>query len=106
MRVPCVAVLLAMTLAWAGAATAADGTAAAPAHFKQGRKLYQVGEYAQALDEFKKAYLAREDAAFLFNIAQCHRQLGDNRQALTFFKRYLADAPPTVANRAEAENLV
>lgn len=105
-RLAACVILATITLAAPVPAAAADSTAAAAAHYKQGRKLYQVAEYARALDEFKAAYLARDDPAFLYNIAQCHRQLGDNRQALTFFKRYLADAPANVANRAEAENMV
>jgi tetratricopeptide (TPR) repeat protein len=87
-------------------AWSADNVTAAAAHYKQGRKLYQVGEYARALEEFKQAYLAKEDAAFLFNIAQCHRQLGATREAITFYRRYIKEAPAEVPNRAEAEKLV
>jgi hypothetical protein len=108
----CSVLLVAIVVTHSGAATVAaaaaavEGSAAAAAHYRQGRKLYQVAEYAQALDEFKKAYLAREDPAFLYNIAQCHRQLGDNRQAVTFYKRYLSEAPPNDPNRPEAEKLI
>jgi hypothetical protein len=88
-----------------GPARAAEDTAAAVARFKEGRKLYQVGEYRRALEEFKQAYLAREDPVFLFNIAQCYRLLGESREALTFYRRYLG-AAPEAANRPEVEKLI
>lgn len=99
-----------MALAWLTICSArwswsADNVAAAAAHYKQGRKLYQVGEYARALEEFKQAYLAKEDAAFLFNIAQCHRKLGHAQDAITFYKNYLRRAP-RAANRSEVERLI
>jgi hypothetical protein len=77
----------------------------AEAHFKEGRKLYQVGDYRGALDAFKKAFMAKEDAVLLFNIAQCHRQLGDDRQAIVFYRRYLADEP-RAANRSDVERFI
>lgn len=103
-RLPCAAIALGVC-AVAGAAAAADDAANAAAHFKEGKKLYTVGEYRTALEEFKQAFLAKEDPVYLYNIAQCHRQLGDNRQAVTFYRRYLAAAPQD-PKRAEIERMV
>src|SRR3954451_20971836 len=88
---------------WGGPARAADGDAAA--HYKKGRSLYNISEYRAALDEFKQAYVLHEDPAFLYNIAQCHRQLGNHREAITFYKRFLAESPHA-PNRREIERLI
>ena len=34
-----------------------------------------------------------EDPVFLYNIAQCHRLLGENAEAVRFYRRYLEAAP-------------
>ena len=86
-------------------AQAQDDAGLARAHFNKGTRFYEVGDYLQALDEFKAAHMAKTDPAFLFNIAQCHRQLGHLDQAVTLYKRYLA-ASPNAANRAEVEKRI
>ena len=86
-------------------ATAQDDVEAAKAHFHRGTRLYEVGEYRQALEEYKAAHLAKPDPAFLYNIAQCHRQLGDLEQAVTMYKRFLS-ASPNAVNRGEVEKRV
>jgi tetratricopeptide repeat protein len=84
---------------------AAAGDEAAQAHYKKGRSLYNVSEYRAALDEFKQAYVEHEDAAFLYNIAQCHRQLGNYPEAITFYKRFLNESPKA-PNRKEIQRLI
>jgi tetratricopeptide (TPR) repeat protein len=74
-------------------------------HFREGRKLYQISDYRAALQEFKRAFLFKEDAVFLYNIAQCHRQLGEREEALTFYRRYVA-AAPDAQNRAQVERII
>jgi hypothetical protein len=54
---------------------------------------YDLGEYREALDGFKDAYRNYEDPTFLFNIAQCHRQLGDKLQAVRAYRSYLSKQP-------------
>lgn len=68
-------------------------------------KLYDLAEYEGALAEFKEAYRAVGDPAFLFNIAQCHRKLGHAQDAITFYKTYLRRAPNST-NRAEVERRI
>jgi tetratricopeptide (TPR) repeat protein len=89
----------------AAPAQAEDARTQARGHFEAGRKLYQVGEYGAALTEFQRAFLLKEDPVFIYNIAQCHRQLGDGRQAITFYKRYLGTNPPA-ANRQQVQKLI
>jgi tetratricopeptide (TPR) repeat protein len=54
---------------------------------------YELGEYRHALDAFKDAYRNFGDPAFLFDLAQCHRQLGDNEQAIREYRMYLVKLP-------------
>ena len=97
------AILLATLLAGSGAARAADPNAdKARAHFQQGDTYFKLDKYANALQEFEQAYLAKQDASFLYNIAQCHRLMGNRVEAIRFYKRYVTDAP-TAANRPVAE---
>ncbi|MGE0551668.1 MAG: hypothetical protein AB7O24_21075, partial [Kofleriaceae bacterium] len=45
--------------------------------YREGRRLYDLREFPQAIERFKEAYRLREDPASLFNIAQSYRLLGD-----------------------------
>jgi tetratricopeptide (TPR) repeat protein len=100
-----VVVLLLLGCASVAGATEAQERAAAKAAFVEGRKLYDVGEYRSALASFKKAYLHYEDPSFLFNIAQCHRQLGEKTEAIKAYRAYLLRStnPP---NAAEVQRLI
>jgi tetratricopeptide (TPR) repeat protein len=90
-------------LAGAGIARAGDSNAEkARAHFQQGDTYFKLEKYANALQEFEQAYLAKQDPSFLYNIAQCHRLMGNRVEAVRFYKRYLNDAP-SAANRPVAE---
>ena len=81
-------------LASAGVARAGDPNAEkARAHFQQGDTYFKLEKYANALQEFEQAYLAKQDPSFLYNIAQCHRLMGNRVEAVRFYKRYLNDAP-------------
>jgi tetratricopeptide (TPR) repeat protein len=95
--------LSAALLVGAGVARAADPNAEkARAHFQQGDTYFKLDKYANALQEFEQAYLAKQDPSFLYNIAQCHRLMGNRVEAIRFYKRYINDAP-TAANRPVAE---
>jgi tetratricopeptide (TPR) repeat protein len=91
----------------AGAARAADANATAEAkkRYAQGVRHYDLAEYEAALTEFKEAYRAADDPAFLFNIAQCHRKLGNLPEAITFYRTYLRRAS-NVPNRAELQRRI
>ena len=73
--------------------------------FRQATHFYDFGEYDKALESFKEAYTAYEDPSFLFNIAQCHRQLGQTEEALRVYRSYLRNAqnPP---NADEVRQLI
>jgi len=90
-------------IAASGVARAGDPKAEqARAHFQQGDTYFKLEKYAPALQEFEQAYLAKQDPSFLYNIAQCHRLMGDRVEAIRFYKRYINDAQ-TAPNRPVAE---
>jgi tetratricopeptide (TPR) repeat protein len=82
-------------LAWlvvASGSARADG-ADAKARYMSGQSHYNLNEFAEALQDFKEAYRLHPDPAFLFNIAQCERQLGDFDEAIKFYRSYLRNKP-------------
>jgi tetratricopeptide (TPR) repeat protein len=92
--------------AWLSAgqpARAADPrTESARQHSAQGDAYYKLEKYSNAIGEYEQAYLAKSDPSFLYNIAQCHRLMGQNAEALNFYRRFLRDAP-NAPNRPVAE---
>lgn len=104
------AVLLSVVvIASAASAEPAPASDAAKAvareEFRKATKAYNLGEYESALQSFRAAYRAYEDASFLFNIAQCQRQLGQTADALRSYRAYLREAPGT-PNRAQVQQLI
>jgi hypothetical protein len=87
------------------AAPSPAAVAAAKQHAKQGTAYYNLDRPAEALAAYEAAYLAIPDAALLFNIAQCHRKLGHDKEALAFYRTYLRNAPKA-PNRAEVEKRI
>ena len=98
-----VAVLLCcLPLAAAAPAAAAPDPAQGRTAFDEGQKLFVAGDYPQALAWFERGWLASEDPAFLLNIAQCHRSLGEPKEALMMFRLYLKSSPEGVNRQARA----
>ena len=58
-----------------------DDVESARALARKGASLYDLGKYPEALAAFETAYEKKPVAALLFNIAQCHRQMGHLDQA-------------------------
>ena len=81
------------------------GMRAAKRHYERGQKLFALQKFEEALDQFQKAFDANPIPDFLFNIGQCHRNLGDYEAAIFSFKRYLKLDPET-ANREKVEELI
>jgi hypothetical protein len=86
-------------------AASADVVAAARQHTKQGTAYYNLDRQTEALAEYEAAYLGVPDPALLFNIAQCHRKLGHDKEAVAFYKTYLRNAP-RATNRADVEKRI
>jgi hypothetical protein len=58
--------------------------------YKEGEKQYNLGEFTKAIEAFKGAYALEDKPAYLYNIAQSYRQLGDCKNAVFFYKRFLS----------------
>src|SRR5262245_12901999 len=89
-----------------GASPAMADVSQARTLYEKGRAYFQIGEYQKALEAFKAAHVEKADPAFLYNIAECHRQLGDSASALAFYRRFLRLAPADNPLRAEAEGRI
>ena len=74
-------------------------------HYDRGEKLFALGKFDDALDEFQKAFDAKPIPDFLFNIGQCHRNLGDYEQAIFSFKKFLK-LEPEAPNREQVQELI
>jgi iron complex outermembrane receptor protein len=99
---------------WAGAgvparafaAGKADGQAdRAKALFKAGRHAYDLGRFDEALRNYGEAYDLKPVPSILFNIAQCHRKLGDLDKAAFFFQRFV-DLDPRSSGAQTARDLL
>jgi tetratricopeptide (TPR) repeat protein len=78
---------------------------AARKHFAHAERLYALGRFQDALQEYQAAYEAKALPGFLFNIGQCYRNLGNYKQAAFSFRKYL-DEKPDAKNRSAVESLI
>lgn len=69
-----------------------------------GRK-YNLGQFDSALKLYTEAYDTFPAAGLLFNLAQCHRSLGNHERAVFFYEGYMREKP-TAANRDLVEELL
>ncbi len=104
--------LAAVLLVAAPCFVAVPAFAAEPAPLKEARTLtsqasveYDVGHFDQALELYTRAYERYPKPALLFDIGQCHRQLGHYERAIFFFQGYLR-GQPQAANRALVEKFI
>lgn len=76
-------------------------------HQALGRRLLEAGNYNAALAEFERVYGLLEGHPRRFtalaNIGRCHQSLGRYDLAVESYRRYLAEAPADVPERAQVE---
>jgi tetratricopeptide (TPR) repeat protein len=101
---------LAVLLSAAGAARAAgDLTPQQKAEMKvlyeKATRAYDVGKYAEAIEEYQKAYEIGGDPPMLYNIAQAYRLNDQPAEAVRFYRRYLQRAPQA-RNREDVERKI
>jgi tetratricopeptide (TPR) repeat protein len=106
-HVACLVVIAALAIAPASVARAdsEDATVAARRHFERAEKLFALGRFEAALTEYEAAFEARPLPGFLFNIAQCHRNLGNHDAAIFSFRKYLR-LSPEAENRDDVLDLI
>jgi tetratricopeptide (TPR) repeat protein len=78
----------------------------AKALFQSGSKAYDVGDFEGALKFYTDAYQLAPRAGFLFNIAQCHRQLSNFERAAFFYQRFIDQSKPKAPNTDVAAQLL
>lgn len=62
-------------------------------HNDLGMNHYNLGEFDEAVAEFKAAYALTSEPGLLFNIAQAYRLAKDCAKALLWYRKFLADVP-------------
>jgi len=80
-------------------------TAKAKKYFARAQKLFALGRFKQALASYENAYESKPLPEFLFNIGQCHRNLGDYKSAIFSFRKYLK-LKPDAKNRKAVTKLI
>jgi len=104
--------LLLAALALAPSPAAAADEEEAKIHFDKAQTAYKLGRFKEAIREYEAAYRAMSDPAFLFNIAQAHRQqyrldkgAPHLQKALSLYKNYLREMP-SAQNRETVQKLI
>jgi tetratricopeptide (TPR) repeat protein len=98
------ALLLTLALLWCDEARA-DSKSEAKRLFDRAETSFRVGRFDEALADYGKAYELLPRHEFLFNMAQCHRNLGNYERAIFFLEGYLRDGK-NVDDRLEVETLI
>jgi tetratricopeptide (TPR) repeat protein len=83
----------------------ADDVDSAREHFSKGKKLYDVGRFAEAATEYELAYQAKDDPALLFNLGQAYRLAGNSAKAILAYRAYLRNTS-AAPNQVEVENWI
>jgi tetratricopeptide (TPR) repeat protein len=89
-----------------GAPLSEQARAEARAKYKAGTEAYEHGDYRKALAAFEDAYQLAPLPGFLFNLAQCHRQLGAYERAATDYRRYLSLSEKEPSNATMVKELI
>lgn len=61
--------------------------------FEMGKRAYEEGRYAEALDAFQRVFVLTGHPAMLINIANSFVRLGDEKKAAASLEQYLALVP-------------
>lgn len=86
-------VLLGLAVTGPAHAQSASPEELAKRHHERGTMYYNLGQFEEAIAEYRKGYEQKAHPVFLFNIAQAYRQLGVHDRALFFYRRYLSTYP-------------
>jgi tetratricopeptide (TPR) repeat protein len=82
-----------------------EQTEQARKHYQKGKQFFDLGQWDDAIAEYREAYKLRSDSAFLFNLAQAYRRKGDLQPALDLYKNYLI-ANPNSPMRSDIEKRI
>jgi tetratricopeptide (TPR) repeat protein len=66
---------------------------------------YDLGEYTEAISDYREAYRLRPTPGLLFNLGQAYRLMGDCVSATTMYRNYLRLAPRTPYRKLVRQHL-
>lgn len=98
------ALLAAVLLAAAGAEDPSLDVARSLA--TQAQSEYDLGHFAAALKSYEQLYQLKPVTSVLFNVAQCHRKLGQLKEAADLYRSFLIHADPESREAAKAQELL
>lgn len=84
-------------------AAAQDATARARDLFVRGVRAYEAGRLDEAADLLGQADALVPSAELAFNLGRVHERMGRVEEAVRYYQRYLRDAAPDDAVRADVE---
>ena len=67
---------------------------------------FYLGHFKKALELYEKVYKLKQVPSLLFNIAQCHRKLGEFAEAGNTYRSFLVHATPGSAEALNAQELL
>jgi len=67
---------------------------------------YDLGHFRQSLDLFEKLYKLKPLPGLLFNIAQCHRKLGELKEAASTYRSFLVKDEGRSLETIDAQELL
>src|SRR5437667_6621813 len=102
----CALFLAVPTVARAQDAEDAEITRMAKEHYKLGLEAFNAKKYPEAIKELKKAYVLKRLPPLLINIAKTYEAMGDLDNAIYYYKKYLAEAPPEAKDRDQIKQAV
>jgi formylglycine-generating enzyme required for sulfatase activity len=89
--IPRCAVVALLLLVSLSASAGPDPVAKAKEYVAKGEVQYRLGNFAQALEEFKAALALVSRPNIVLNMAQCYRQLNQPQKAVFYYKLYLTE---------------
>jgi hypothetical protein len=58
-----------------------------------GKQAYDRGEFQESLEKFREAYDLYAHPDIVYRIALCHERLGEDQEAVKFYRQFLAENP-------------
>ena len=89
------ALLAALALALPAVALA-DARIEAKRHFQKGMGLIAKGSFDEGIGELREAYAIKPHPNVLYNIARAYLDAGKVKEAVEYYRRYLASNPADV----------
>jgi tetratricopeptide (TPR) repeat protein len=74
-------------------------------HYEKAVNHFNLGEYADAAEEFRQVYRVAPQPVILYDAAQAYRLANNNEQALTLYESFLRQSPSAPV-RAEVERRI